>query len=62
VFLIAWTLNYGDNDLRDFWGVEADELTANNLLAFHMTHDKFHCGAVAKITTATEPQWMDGAS
>jgi hypothetical protein len=60
MFLLAWTINHGQNRLEDFFTLHESEKHANaNYRDLIRGQDKLHCAAVSKITEATEPQWID---
>jgi hypothetical protein len=59
MWICAYTINHGDNRLTDFWTVHETEAEA--IAAYRATFgmDNLHCAAVAKISEATEPHWVE---
>jgi hypothetical protein len=60
MWLVAWTLNRGGNDLPDFWVIRETEHEARTQYAHVLTLDNLHCAAMAPIAEATEPHWTEG--
>lgn len=59
-WMLAWTLNFGRNDLRDHFSIESNEADARTALAkLIATVDNLHCAACGPIAVATEPHWTE---
>lgn len=61
MFLTAWTINKGNNDLTDQFTVSDDMATARAFYQEACCLPDLHCAAIAQIVEATEPQWLEGA-
>lgn len=59
MWIIAWTINRGGNDLVDYWIVAADEEEARRVYDKKLGLDRLHCACIAPINTATEPHWTE---
>ena len=60
MYLCAYTLNYGNDHLEDIFltfetRAEAGRFVEEKLYPL----DHLHCWAVAEITAASEPQWLE---
>ena len=60
MYLCAYTLNHGGNNLEDIFLIfetraEAGRFVEQTLLPM----DILHCWAVAQITAASEPHWLE---
>lgn len=53
------TLNWGNNDLQEIWGVHADEATARTAYDEALQLDNLHCACIGPIIAATEPHWVE---
>lgn len=59
-YIVAYTLNHGNNDLEDVWMVYEDRESADKAYWTALEeHDNLHCAAVTQVLDATEPHWMD---
>lgn len=58
--ILSWTINYGNNDLRDYFTLHDTEqhakAYADTLIA---NADNLHCWAISKVTQASEPHWTE---
>lgn len=61
MFVTAWTINKGGNDLPDAFTVSDDLATARAFYQDAVALPDLHCAAIAQVIEATEPHWMDGA-
>jgi len=60
MYIVSWTVNYGENNLEDLFLLfetedEADSFVKENLCPL----DHLHCWAVSKVLSASEPDWME---
>lgn len=61
MFITAWTINKGGNDLPDAFTVSDDLAIARAFYRDACGKHGLHCAAIAQVIEATEPHWMDGA-
>lgn len=62
MYILAWSINHGDNDIEDFFILCHTQREAEiELETMQACVDGLHCAAIAKVVEATEPQWMDGS-
>jgi hypothetical protein len=60
MYILAWTLNHGNNNLEDIFVLHADLADAQAEYKHLCETEEFlHCAAVSKVITATEPHWED---
>jgi hypothetical protein len=59
MWILAWTLNEGNNVLPDFWTVHETELDARKEYQRILHIDNLHCACIAPIADATEPHWVN---
>ena len=60
MYIVSWTVNYGQNNLEDLFllfetEAEADSFVKENLYPL----DQLYCWAVSKVLSASEPHWME---
>lgn len=56
--IVAWSLNLGGNNIKDFWIVcETSEDAAAEVTKL-LDIDNLHCWAVADIKAGSEPHWL----
>ena len=59
--LLAWTLNHGENNMEDFYVVHETQAEADeHLRELRLTENNLFLYAIADITVASEPHWMEG--
>jgi hypothetical protein len=60
MYVLAWSINQGDNDIEDFFILchtkREAEIELETMQAFV---GDLHCAAIAKVVQATEPHWME---
>lgn len=60
MILLAWTLNYGDDNLHDHWiVVETAEEARQEASKLIMEEPKLHCWAISAIQWGSEPHWTE---
>lgn len=59
MWLLAWTINHGENNLTDSFMIHETETEARDAYVKLLTTDDLHSAAFAPIATATEPHWME---
>lgn len=60
MYILAWSVNQGDNDIEDFFILCHTKKEAELELETMQSHvGKLHCAAIAKVEQATEPHWME---
>lgn len=57
MWMLAWTINSGGNDLVDHWTVHETLKEAEGALAGIADDPHLHCWAIAPITAASEYHW-----
>jgi hypothetical protein len=63
MWIMAYTINHGGNDLRDYFTVYETEQEARDAFAMLVANDDtVHCACVAPIADATEPHWSEGSA
>jgi len=60
MWILAWTTNHGNNDLRDFWIICETEDEARQEGNRLLEDPLLHCWAIAPIAHASEPHWVEG--
>ncbi len=58
MYLVAWSENHGNNDIRDYWIVAETREQADAEAKKLEGLNKLHCWAVAQIADASEPHWV----
>ena len=59
MYLMAYTLNHGNNNLEDVWMIYEDRASANEDYKWALDQENLHCAALTKIVDATEPHWTE---
>lgn len=59
MWVLAWTLNLGGNELPDYWIIHETEAQAMAAYRDLLQLDNLHCASVAPVKVATEPHWME---
>lgn len=59
MWIMAWTENHGNNDMRDFWKVCETQDEARLSYNEQMLNEKLHCAAYGPITCGTEPHYTE---
>lgn len=60
MYILAWSVNQGDNDIEDFFILCHTKKEAELELETMQSHvGNLHCAAIAKVEQATEPHWME---
>jgi len=64
MYIMSYTINYGENDLRDFYTLHDTLGEARKAYDAELNKDRegmqtVHCGAVSKVVLATEPHWVE---
>jgi hypothetical protein len=60
MYILAWTINHGQNDLEDFFSLyENLDLARKEYEHMRKTEDLLHCAAISKVVLATEPHWEE---
>ena len=58
MYLLAWSVNHGMNDIDDFYILcETQREAELEMLRLQETDYSLHCAAISKVIKATEPQW-----
>lgn len=58
-YLVAWSINHGQNNITDHWIVAETLEEAQASYEHALTLDRLHCAAVAQISAATDPHWLE---
>lgn len=60
MWVFAYTVNHGNNDLTDHWAVHQTEEEARaDLEEISRTEARLFCWAICKITEGSEPHYSD---
>jgi len=60
MYILAWTLNHGQNDIEDFFTLHENlKLAQDEYDHLCKTEELLHCAAISKIVRATEPHWEE---
>lgn len=59
MFVTAWTVNRGQNDLRDYFLVFDTIDEARSEAVRLRGEDNVHCWAVMNVLEASEPHWVE---
>ena len=61
MWILAWSMNFGRNEIEDYWIICEDEKAARRECDKLLADPRLHCWAIAPITRASDPHW-EGAS
>lgn len=60
MWIVAWTINLGNNNLPDYWIVVDTEAEAEaEVEALIEAEDNLHCWAIAPIKRGSEPHFTE---
>lgn len=60
MWIVAWTINHGRNNLVDHWLTVEDKAAATReIQKLIRTESNLHCYAAAPITIGSEPHYTD---
>ncbi|KAB2699354.1 hypothetical protein HGG72_08335 [Ochrobactrum pecoris] len=59
MFIVAWSINHGGNNIEDHWIVAETRKQADAEAAKLQKIGNLHCWAVSEIKAGSEPHWIE---